>query len=86
MSAEMTANFQRLEQRLDNDLNHICDSIHYMHTCIGDIYHRFDWLAPLPHGRSQPLPSTGLPFATWVPSLAASEPPASPEDLDFPQH
>ena len=86
MSAELTANFQRLEQRLDNDLNHICDFIRYMHNCIGDIYDRFDWPAPLPHDRSQPLPSIGPPFGAWVPPPAAPKPPASPEDPDFPQH
>ena len=48
ISAEMIAHYQRMEQRLDNDLSHICDSIRYMHACLGGIYHRFDWPAPLP--------------------------------------
>ena len=34
ISAEVAANYQRLEHCLDNDLNHICDSIRYMHTCM----------------------------------------------------
>jgi len=40
ISAEMTAHYRRMEQRLDNDLSHICDSICYMHTCLGGIYNR----------------------------------------------
>jgi len=62
MSTEMTAHFQRLEQRVNNDLHHICDSIRYMQTCVNGIYNRYTWLAPLPRGRSQPLPPTGPPF------------------------
>ena len=83
VSAEMAANFQQLEQRLDNDLNHICDSICYMHTCIRDIYTRFDWPAPLPRSRAQPLPASGLPFAAWAPPTAPPPRPTSPEDPDF---
>ena len=52
MSAQMTAHFQRLEQRVDNDLHHICNSIRYMQTYINDIYNRYTWPAPLPSGRS----------------------------------
>jgi len=83
MSTEMAAHFQRLEQRVDNDLNHICDSIRYMQTCLHDIYHRHTWPAPLPRGRSQPLPSVGPPFDAWVPPPTVLEAPASPEDPDF---
>ena len=83
MSAQMTAHFQRLEQRVDNDLNHICDSIRYMQTCVHDIYNRHTWPDPLPRCRSQPLPSTGPPFDAWVSPLAVPEAPASPEDPDF---
>ena len=86
VSAEMAANFQQLEQHLDNDLNHICDSIRYMHTCIGDIYERFDWPAPLLRGRAQPLPASCPPFAAWAPPPAPPQPPTSPEDPDFPRH
>jgi len=83
MSAQMTAHFQRLEQRVDNNLNHICDSIRYMQTCVSDIYNRYTWPAPLPSGRSQPLPPTGSPFDAWVPRPIVPEAPASPEDPDF---
>ena len=79
MSAEMTAHFQRLEQRVDNNLNHICDSI----RCLHDIYHRHTWPAPLPRGRSQPLPFAGPPFDAWIPPPAVPKAPASPEDPDF---
>ena len=83
MSTEMAAHFQRLEQRVDNDFNHICDSIRYMQTCLHDIYHRHTWTAPLLRGRSQPLPSADPPFDAWVPPPVVPEPPASPEDPDF---
>jgi len=83
ISAEMAANYQRLEHHLDNDLNHICDSIRYMHTCIGDIYNKFDWSAPTPQGRAQPLPASGPPFPAWVPPSATPPRPTSPEDPDF---
>ena len=86
----MTAHYQRLEQRLDNDLSHIYDSIRYMHTCLGSMYNRFDWPAPLPSERAQPLPTSGPPFAAWA--LASSAlptfalPPTSPQDTDFGRH
>ena len=56
----MAAYYQRLEQHLENDLNHICDSIRYMHACLGGIYQKFDWPVPLPSDRAQPLPSPAL--------------------------
>ena len=88
--AEMTAHYQRMEQRLDNDLSHICDSIRYMHTCLGNIYNRFDWPAPLPSKRAQPLPPSGPPFVAWAPASSApttsAPPPTSPEDADFGRH
>ena len=52
MSTQMIAHFQRLGQRVDNDLHHICDSIRYMQTCVHDIYNRHTWPVPLPSGRS----------------------------------
>ena len=79
----MTAHFQRLEQRVDNDLYHICDSIRYMQTCVHDIYSRYTWPAPLPRGHSQPLPPTGPLFDAWAPPPVVPEAPASPEDPDF---
>ena len=51
MSAQMAAHFQRLEQQVDNDLNHICDSIRYMQTCVHNIYNKHTWSGPLPSGR-----------------------------------
>ena len=52
ISAEMTAHYERMEQRLDHDFSHICDSMRYMHDCLGGIYNRFDWSAPLPSERA----------------------------------
>jgi len=37
---QMTAHFQRLKQRVDNDLHHICASIRYLQTCVDDTYSR----------------------------------------------
>ena len=81
--AEVAANYQQLEHRLDNDLNHICDSIRYMHTCIGDIYNRFYWSAPTPQGRAQPLPAFGPSFVVWAPPPTSPPRPTSAEDPDF---
>ena len=79
---EMTAHYQRLEQCVDNNLSHICDSIRYMHACLGGICNRFDWTAPLPSERAQPLPPSGPPFAAWAPASSApptsTPPPTSP--------
>ena len=36
----MSAHFQRLEQRVDNDLQYICASIRYLQTCVDDTYSR----------------------------------------------
>ena len=75
----MTANFQRMEHRVDNDLQYICVSIRYLQTCVDEIYSMNAWHVPLSRGHSQPLPTSGLPFETWVPPPALSEAPAPPE-------
>jgi len=36
----MSANFQRMEKRVDNDLQYICASIHYLQTCVDETYSR----------------------------------------------
>ena len=61
----MAANFQRMEQRVDIDMQYICASIRYLQTCVDDTYSRNAWLVPLPRGHTQPLPTSGLPFDTW---------------------
>jgi len=82
-SLNMSSNFQRLEQRVDNNLQYICASIRYLQTCVDDTYSRNAWPIPFPRGHSQPLPMTGPPFDTWVSPPAASEAPTPPEDPDF---
>jgi len=79
----MSANFQRLEQRVDNDLQYICASILYLQTCVDDTYSRNTWHVPLPRAHYQPLLTMGPPFNTWVPPSAAFEAPTPPEDPDF---
>ena len=79
----MNANFQRMQHRVDNDLQYICASIRYLQTCVDETYNRNVWPVPLSRGHSQPLPTAGLLFDTWVPPPAPSEAPALPEDPDF---
>ena len=79
----MTAHSQRLEQRVNNDFNHICTSIRYLQTCVDDTYSRNDWPASLSSSHSQPLSLTGLPFEPWVPPSVVPDAPAPPEDPDF---
>jgi len=80
---KMTANFQRMEHRVDNDLRNIRASIRYLQTCVDKTYSRNAWPVPLPRGHSQPLPTSGPPFNTWITPPAPSEAPAPPEDPDF---
>ena len=47
---KMTANFQRMEHRVDNDLRNIRASIHYLQTCVDKTYSRNAWLVPLLRG------------------------------------
>ena len=85
ISAEMTAHYQRMEQRLDADLSYICDSMRYMHSCLSDIYQKYDWPVPLPSDRARPLPSTGPPFPARTPSVPP--PPSTTQpDPDFGGH
>ena len=79
----MSSNFQRMEQRVDNDLQYICVSIRYLQTYVDETYSKNAWHVSLPRGHSQPLPMSGPPFNTWVPPPVPSEAPAPPEDLDF---
>jgi len=78
---QMTAHFQRLEHRVDNDLHHIYASITYLQTCVDDTYSRKAWPAPLPSGHSQPLPMTGPPFDAWVPPPFVLEAPVYQKTL-----
>jgi len=80
---KMSANFQRLAQRVDNDLQYICAYIRYLQTCVDDTYSRNAWPVLLPRGHSQPLPMTGHPFDAWVPPPVVSEAPTPLEDPDF---
>ena len=80
---QITAHFQRLEKRVDNDLQHICASFRYLQTCVDDTYSRNAWLAPLPSGHSYPLPMMGPPFDAWVPPPIVLEASTPPEDPDF---
>ena len=77
---KMSANFERIEHRVQNDLQYICSSIWYLHTCVDETYSRNAWHAPLSRGHAQPLPTSGSPFDTWVPPPAPSEAPAPPEE------
>jgi len=79
----MIVNFQRMEHRVDNDLQYICASICYLQTCVDETYSRNAWPVPLLRGHLQPLPTSGPPFDTWVPPPAPSEAPAPPEDPDI---
>jgi len=79
----MSANFQRMEQRVDNDLQYICASIRYLQTCVDDTYSRNTWPIPLLRDHSQPLPMMGPPFDTWVPPPVISEAPGPPVDPNF---
>ena len=54
---------------MDADLSYICDSMRYMHDCLGGIYQKFDWPLPLPSDRFRPLPSTSPPFPAGTPSV-----------------
>ena len=79
----MTDHFQRLEQRVDNDLHHICASIRYPQTCVDDTYNSNDWPASLPSSHSRPLSLIGPPFKPWVPPSIVPDAPVLPEDPDF---
>ena len=37
---KMSTNFQRMEQRVDNDQSYICAFIRYLQTCVEDTYSR----------------------------------------------
>ena len=37
---KMLANFERIEHRVQNDLQYICSSIRYLQTCVDEIYSR----------------------------------------------
>jgi len=80
---KITANFQRMEHRVDNDLQYICASIRYLQTGINETYSRNAWPVPLPRGHSQPLSTLCPPFDSWVPPPAPSKAPAPPEGPDF---
>jgi len=56
-------------------------------TCIpvSKTSNRFDWPAPLPHSRAQPLPIFGPLFAAWASPTAPPPQPTSLEDPDFPR-
>jgi len=80
---KMTANFERMEHRVQNDLQYICSSICYLQTCVDENYSRNAWHVPLQRGHAQPLPDLGPLFVTLVPPLAPSDALAPPEDPDF---
>ena len=80
---QMTAHFQRLEQRVDNDLHHIGASIRYLQTCVDDTYSRNAWPAPLPSSHSRPLSLPGPPFKARVPPSVVPDALAPPKDPDF---
>jgi len=61
-SLNMSVNFQMSEQRVDNDLQYISASIHYLQTCVNDTNSRNAWPVPLLRGHSQLLPMTGPSF------------------------
>ena len=69
ISAEMSAHYQQMEQRLDHDLSYICDSMRYLDAYLGGIYQKHDWPVPLPSDRVRPLPSTGPSFPARTPSV-----------------
>ena len=79
ISAEMSAHYQRMEQRLDHDLSYICDSMRYLETYLGGIYQKNNWPVPLPSAHTRPLPSTGPPFPARTPSVP---PPSSTTQRD----
>jgi len=56
---KMSANFQRMEHRVDNDMQYTCASIRYLQTCVDDTYSRNAWPVPLSRVHS----ST---FLLWV--------------------
>ena len=37
---KMSANFERIENRVQNDLQYICSSIRYLQTCVDESYSR----------------------------------------------
>ena len=63
----MTPNFEKMEHRVQNDMQYICSSIHYLQTCVDKTYSRNPWPVPLLRGHAQPLPASDPPFDTWVP-------------------
>ena len=61
---KMSANVERIEQRVQNDLQYICSSIRYLQTCVDETYNKNAWPVPLPRGHAQPVPALGPLFDT----------------------
>jgi len=80
---KMSANFERIEHRVQNDLQYICSSIRYLQTCVDEIYSKNAWHVLLLRGHAQPLLTSGPPFDTWVPLPTPPETPAPPKDPNF---
>ena len=79
----MIANFERMEHKVEIDLQDICSYIRYLQTCVDETYSRNAWHVPLLGGYAQSHPTLGPPFDTWVPPPAPFEAPTPPEDSDF---
>ena len=68
----MSANFKRIEYKVQNDLQYVCSSIRYLQMCVDETYSRNAWPVPLPRGHAQTLPASGPPFDILVPPPAPS--------------
>ena len=49
---KMTANFQKMQQRVDNDLQYIFASIRYFQTCVDETYSKNAWPVLLLRGHA----------------------------------
>ena len=67
-------------QCLENDMSYICDSMRYLETFLGGIYHKRDWSVPVPSAHARPLPTTGPPFPARAPT--APPQPSTAEDSE----
>ena len=60
---KMSANFEKIEHRVQNDLQYICSSIQYLQTCVDETYSRNAWPVPHPRGHA-PVSYTHLTLPT----------------------